>query len=176
MTEPSGWELNWLQLRQPEYIHMLLHPIPIYGMILGLLAMVLALVLKSRPAQIVGLAVILFSAAMVGPVMHFGEEAYDRVLTIADDPGKAWLKEHEERAETFAKGFYVLAVLAAAAIFAPIKWPKTAMPLFVIVLLGSVVCFACGAWIGKAGGKIRHTEFRYEKPPVKTDFRRGDDE
>ena len=39
-------------LRQPEYIHVLLNPLPVYGLLIGLIGLVLALILKSRRAQI----------------------------------------------------------------------------------------------------------------------------
>src|SRR5213082_456744 len=39
--------------RQPEYIHVLLNPLPVYGLLVGLIGLVLALILKSRRAQIV---------------------------------------------------------------------------------------------------------------------------
>lgn len=39
------------QLRQPEYVHVLLNPIPVYGMASGILALVVALILRSRPSR-----------------------------------------------------------------------------------------------------------------------------
>ena len=42
---------------------------------------------------------------------------------------RAWLEEHEERAESLMYIVYAVAALAAAAIFAPRKWPRSAMPL-----------------------------------------------
>jgi hypothetical protein len=102
--------------------------------------------------------------------MHFGEEAYNRVQTISDEPGKHWLKEHEERAHKAAKLFYLLAVIAGLAIFLPLKWPKCTVPLYYVTLVGAIICFGAGAWIGQAGGKVRHTEFRYEEPPYKKDL------
>ena len=39
-------------LRQPEYIHVLINPLPVYGLAMGLLALIIAFFLKSRRAQI----------------------------------------------------------------------------------------------------------------------------
>ena len=41
-------------LRQPEYIHVLINPLPVYGLAMGLIGLVIAFFLKSRPAQVVG--------------------------------------------------------------------------------------------------------------------------
>src|SRR5262245_22602291 len=45
-------------LRQPEYIHVLLNPLPVYGLLVGLSGLVIALILKSRRAQIVTLLLV----------------------------------------------------------------------------------------------------------------------
>ena len=62
-------------LRQPEYIHVLLNPLPVYGLLMGLIGLVLALILKSRRAQIATLALVFISSASAWPVYEFGEHA-----------------------------------------------------------------------------------------------------
>ncbi len=154
-------------LSQPEYIHVLINPLPVYGLAMGVIGLIIALVQRSRTAQIATLALILLSGAIAWPVVHYGEEGYDRVLSMSDDQGQAWLKVHEHRADRLARSFYVLAGLAAVAIFAPIKWPKTAMGLAVVTLMGSFLVLGIGGYIAFAGGKIRHREFRNSSaPPV----------
>ena len=113
-------------LQQPEYVHVLLNPLPVYGLAIGLIGLIVALCLRSRRAQITALVLIFIAAASVWPVVHYGEEAYDRVLSMADSDGEAWLKAHEQRAEKLEYVFYALALLAAAAIVLPKKWPITA--------------------------------------------------
>jgi hypothetical protein len=152
-------------LSQPEYIHTLLNPIPIYGLTMGIIGLIIALLLRSRAAQIATLALILLSGVMVWPVVHYGEAGYDRVLAMADDPGQAWLKVHMHRADKLAWAFYVLAGLAAIAIFAPLKWPRAGAALALVTLLASLGALAAGGYIAHAGGKIRHREFRNEAPP-----------
>jgi disulfide bond formation protein DsbB len=152
-------------LKQPEYIHVLLNPLPLYGLSMGLIGLLIALLLRSRPAKIATLAIVLIGAASAWPVFEFGEQAYDPVLSMADEDGQAWLKEHEHRADELIYFFYALAVLTAAAILAPIKWPKSSVPLAIIVLLFGSVVLGMGGYIAYAGGKIRHREFRNEPPP-----------
>ncbi len=152
-------------LKQPEYIHVLLNPLPLYGLSLGLIGLLIALLLRSRPAKIATLTIVLISAASAWPVFEFGEQAYDPVLSMADDDGQAWLKEHQDRAQDLIYFFYALAVLTAAAILAPIKWPKASVPLAIIVLFFGSVVLGMGGYIAYAGGKIRHREFRNEPPP-----------
>jgi uncharacterized membrane protein len=152
-------------LQQPEYIHVLINPLPVYGLAVGVIALIVSLFLRNRSAQTLALTLILITAASAWPVIHYGEEAFDRVLSMTDKDGEAWLKAHEARAEKFEYIFYALAVLAAAAIVLPRKWPASATPLLIATLALALVSLGAGGYIAHAGGKIRHREFRTGKPP-----------
>ena len=154
-------------LRQPEYIHVLLNPLPVYGLLVGWVGLVIGLALRSRRAQIATLSLVLLSSISAWPVYEFGQQGYDRVLSMTDEDGEAWLDEHMHRAEDLIWVFYVLAALSAFAIAAPIKWPKSSVPLAVGVILLSAATLGSGAYIAYAGGRVRHREFRNEPPPPK---------
>ncbi len=153
-------------LSQPEYIHVLINPLPVYGLAVAAIGLIVALIQRSRPAQIATLVLVLLCGAIAWPVVHYGEEGYDRVLSMSDDQGQAWLKVHEHRADELVWAFYVLAGLAAVALLAPVKWPKTANALALGVLLASFAVLGVGGYIAYAGGKIRHREFRNEPAPA----------
>ena len=154
-------------LRQPEYIHVLLNPLPVYGLLMGWVGLVIGLALRSRRAQIATLTLVLLSSISAWPVYEFGEQGYDRVLSMTDEAGESWLDEHMHRAEKLIWVFYALAALSAFAIAAPIKWPKSSMPLAVAVILLGGVTVGSGTYIAYAGGRVRHREFRNEPPPPK---------
>ena len=154
-------------LRQPEYIHVLINPLPVYGLAMGLLGLIVAFFLKSRPAQIVALIIVLVCAASAWPVYQLGKKAKDRVLSMENEVGAAWIEEHEDRAEDLIWFFYGLGALSAVALVAPRKWPKSATPLAIAVIFLSAVTLGCGGYIAYAGGKIRHREFRNVPPPTK---------
>ena len=161
-------------LSQPEYIHVLINPLPVYGLAMGIIGLILALLQRSRPAQVATLALILLSSAIAWPVVHYGKAGYDRVLAMSDEQGEAWLKAHEHRADELAWSFYVLAAVAAVAIFAPMKWPKVATGLAFVMLVLSLAVLGIGGYIAHAGGKIRHREFRNEPaPPVPVEKESG---
>src|SRR6266436_3989812 len=112
-------------LRQPEYVHVLLNPLPVYGLLIAWIGLVIAAVLKSRRAQLVTLVLVLLSSLSAWPVYEFGQQAYYRVLSMTDEDGERWLDEHQDRAEDLIWVYYALAVLSAAAIAVPIKWPRS---------------------------------------------------
>ncbi|PYL26417.1 MAG: hypothetical protein DMF37_02255, partial [Verrucomicrobia bacterium] len=72
-----------------------------------------------------------------------------------------------DRAEDLIYIFYALAVLSAIAIAALIKWPRSSFPIVVAVILLGAVTLGTGGYIAYAGGRIRHREFRNERPPPK---------
>ena len=152
-------------LRQPEYIHVLLNPLPVYGLAVGLTGLLVAICLRSRGATVVALVVVVISAAAAWPVYEYGEQGYDRVLAMADDDGQAWLASHKERAEDLIWFFYALAILTAIALIAPVKWPALSIWLSLAVLVLGAITLGSGGYIAYAGGRIRHREFRNELPP-----------
>jgi len=164
MQEPGFIELVRLHLSQPEYLHVFLHPLPLYGVVLGTFSLVLAMMLRSRPAQIIALVLIFISALSAWPVAHFGEAAYDRIESMSDHDGYAWLDAHAQRATRAVPLFYGLAALAALALLLPWPFPRSALTLNLLTLLLAGVAFGFGSWIALAGGQIRHKEFRYGKP------------
>jgi len=76
--------------------------------------------------------------------------------------------EHKERAEKTAPAFYVLALLTAAALIVPHKWPGATRPLAIATLVLALLCEGAAGWIALAGGQIRHPEFRTDPPPTES--------
>src|SRR5216110_1156223 len=95
-------------LRQPEYVHVLLNPLPVYGLLISWIGLVTAVISKSRRALIVALILVLITSISAWPTFEFGEQGYDRVLAMTDDGGHAWLDEHEHRAQKLIYFFYAL--------------------------------------------------------------------
>ena len=160
-------------LQQPEYLHVLINPLPVYGLAIALFGLIAALYLGTRGGQVTALVLIFACAGSAWPVAHYGEAAEDSVLAMADNAGQAWLKAHAHRADEVIYVFYALALISAAAIFAPKKWPKTARPLVIVTLLLTVASLGAGVYIAYAGGKIRHKEFRNAPPPTTIEAESG---
>lgn len=153
------------QLKQPEYVHVLLNPIPVYAMACGILALVVALALRSRPAQITAFVVVIFAALSVWAVADYGDRAYDRVYSMSNQNAQQWLDVHMHRADIGSWVFYATALIAAVALVLPRFRPRTQLPLALATLILALASLAAGSWISHAGGKVRHSEFRDGPPP-----------
>jgi hypothetical protein len=157
-------ELDLLQ--KPEYIHVMLNHLPIYGTMLGALALVISLILRSRAAQMTALILTLIAGASAYPVLVTGQRAYKTIRSVADDAGADALDEHMDRAEKTIGAFYFLAVLALAGLLVPIKWPRAGLPLAALTLAVAVICSGIAVYIAQAGGRVRHAEFRPSETPT----------
>src|SRR5438552_4911341 len=112
-------------LKQPEYVHVLLNPMPVYGLFFGTLALLIGLVLRNRAAQVTALVLICISAASAWPVYVFGERAYHDIYLRIEGDSQVWLDAHMHRAEKLIYVFYLLAAVALSAILWPKSFPKT---------------------------------------------------
>jgi hypothetical protein len=153
-------------LKKPEYIHVVLNHLPIYGTILGATALAISLLLRSRTAQVTALILTLIAGVSSYPVFVTGQRAYKTIRSISDDAGSDWLDEHMDRAEKTIGAFYFLAVLAIASLIVPIKWPKSAAPLAGLTLIVAILCSGMAIYVAQAGGPIRHPEFRPSESPA----------
>ncbi len=153
----------------PEYVHILINPMPVYGMAMGVLALSAALLLRNKTAQTIGIGLVILAAASAWPVAHFGQNAYKSIRGQSDDAGQDALDEHMERADKLVLIFYATAVLGVVALIGQKKFPKTATPLAAITLATAVASLGAGGWISKAGGQIRHPEFRHIGMPMDAD-------
>src|SRR5581483_7763448 len=147
-------------LHQPEYLHVLLNPVPVYGLAIALLALLISLCLRRRNARITSLIIVLVCAGSIWPVAEFGEAAYDPVLSMSDDQGQAWLQAHKARAEKLLILFYILATISLAALILSWKSDKLSLITAIVVLVLGLVTLGAGGYIAYAGGRIRHREFR----------------
>jgi hypothetical protein len=165
MPAPTLFESILAHLRQPEYIHVLLNPLPIYGLALGAIALIVAMILKNRRAHITALVIIFIGAGSTIPVVHYGDAGYDSVDSQMQDQADAWLDAHGQRALHAMPAFYALIALTLAALLLPWKWPKSALLLNGLTLTLTIVDFGLAGWIGYAGGQAMHKEFRAGMPP-----------
>ena len=74
-------------LSKPEYVRVLLNPLPVYGLAVGVLGLFIALLLRTRAARVTAFALVMLSAASAWPVYQYGEAGYDRVQAMVDEDG-----------------------------------------------------------------------------------------
>jgi len=159
---------SWIEIvnLEPEYLHVLLNHLPLVGLMVAVVVLVAALLLRNRPATILGLALVGLLAVSAWPVIESGRSNYVRVRELADEDGKAHLRHHMVLAERWDKLYYATAAVAALGLLAAWKWPRGFQRLAVLAALLAAGSLVAGAVIADAGGKVRHPEFRAVPPPA----------
>jgi hypothetical protein len=152
-------------LSRPEYIHVAINHFPLIGLFVAILALLAGLVFRSRPVMLAGFGLVFLTALSIWPVYAFGEGGYDRVLSMTDETGEAFLKYHAELAHRWVFLYYLAAAAAAGAFGLGWKLPQTLIPAGILIVVLSSASLAAGIAIAHAGGEIRHKEFRSGPPP-----------
>ncbi len=155
----------WQHLSDPEYVHVLINPLPVYGLSIGVLGLVLALILRTPKVTIAALVLVFVGGISAWPTYHYGEAGYDRVKALSDDAGSKWLDEHMARGEKLIWMFYVLAGVSAIGVVAVAKRPRSSFAVSIVTLVLGTATLGAGGYIAYAGGHVRHREFRFEPPP-----------
>ena len=152
-------------LNRPEYIHAAINHFPLIGVFVAMLALLIGLVCRSRPITLAGLGLVCLLSLSIWPVYSFGEQGYDRVLSMSDEQGEGFLKYHAELAHRWGFLYYVTAGIAALGLGLAWKKPRSLTPLGIVALLAAGASLAAGIAIAHAGGEVRHREFRSGPPP-----------
>ena len=153
-------------LNRPEYVHATINHFPLIGLFVAMLVLLIGLITKSRPIIFTGLGLTTAMALSIWPVYAYGEAGFDRVLSMTDEAGEAFLKYHAELAHRWAFLYYVTAGVAAVGLGLSWKRPGVLMPAGIAVLLLGALSLSAGIAIAHAGGEVRHREFRSGPPPA----------
>jgi len=147
-------------MSQPEYVHVLLNPMPLYGMAAGAFLLVWSRIRHPEEFPEGVLIWIILVAIITGLAVYFGERGLENVGVIADAHGNRWLARHKERAETLMYIFYLTGFSALGALFTQRRNPLVALRLVWLTLLLTFVSMGAASWISHAGGQVMHAEFR----------------
>lgn len=163
--EAKGGSAEGLFGLKAEYLHVLLNPLPVYGLLAGVVVLLAGLFVRSKAARNIGLVLTILCAASAWPVLLYGQHGYNHLAPQLDTESKQWLDAHMERAERFIYVFYFTALLGIVALVLQKKFPKAANVLTLLTLVSAITSLGLGGWISRAGGQVSHSEFREEGTP-----------
>jgi hypothetical protein len=152
-------------LDHPEYVHVLLNPIPAYVLGTGLAVLALALARKSREMELAALLILMFVGIMALPTWYYGHLAFDHLEPSLTAEAKRWTNVHAQRADRLVYSLYMTGIVALGAIAATRWSPASSRVLAVAALLCGTAALAAVLFISRPGGEIRHSELRSGSPP-----------
>ncbi len=154
----------------PEYLHLLLEPVFIYGVGFGVMIYLLSLFLKDPRLQIVALIVIAGSALVILPYQRSREAASERITQVykIDQPSRAaGFTANTKEWDGKRWVYLLLAGLACAAIFVGPQRNRLGLGLAVgSVLVGSWV-IVLSTWMHYQDALVDHPNLKTNRSPVR---------
>lgn len=141
------------------HFHLLINHLPIFGLVIGIIWLLIALIMRSRPVVNAALITLFVVGLMTIPAYLSGEGAEHG---LASDCGisEEMLEEHE------ALGFLSLLVTLVTGFIAAVSWILNRKYnnklnfLNWVVLVFAMLCFPIIAITNSHGGQIRRPELR----------------
>ncbi len=146
-------------------IHIFITHLPVFGLLLGFLALVYGSVVKSKHVNIVSFLIFIISTIGAFIALQTGESAEH---TVEEIPGilESAIHEHEESAETTILFFYALGILSCLGLYLEVTAKKFARVATIAVLVLSAITFYMVTVTASLGGQIRHTEIVPTEAPA----------
>ncbi len=144
----------WQNIRDPEYAHLLLESLPLYGIGIGLLFLFVAVTFGERKSRALALLIICLSSASVWPYLALREKAQPRIIAMHDPSFAPLIREQSQRRESMQGAYYALAVLSAISLVLAMSGKGRA--LLIVTLVLAVAAFWLSLWLHKKECEVYH--------------------
>ncbi len=106
----------WQSLGDVEYLHLLLEPLPLFGLALGLVFLIAGVLFKDGKMRMLALLVMAFSCVSVQPYLQLRAQAEPRILALQDPAYHALTKQQSELRTSTAWVYYSLGAACLVAL------------------------------------------------------------
>lgn len=144
----------WQNIRDPEYLHLLLEPLPLYGLGLGLVFVIVSFVFGELKSRMLALAVICVSCASVWPYIDLRDKATPRILATRSPEFAPLIQQQTQRRKDWSWPYYTMTLFSGIALFTASS-PKGRPVLFLVVLFGALL-FWFSIWLHKKECEVYH--------------------
>jgi hypothetical protein len=144
----------WQNIRDPEYLHLLLEPLPLYGLGLGLVFVIVSLVFGEIKSRMLALAVICVSCASVWPYIDLRDKATPRILATRSPEFAPLIQQQTQRRKDWSWPYYTMTLFSGIALLSA-RSPKGRPVLFFVILFGSLL-FWFSIWLHKKECEVYH--------------------
>ena len=153
----------WQSIRDPEYLHLLIEPLPLYGLGIGLMFFIIAFVFGERRCRLLALALICVSCASVWPYTDLRSKATPRILATRPPEYASVIQEQTSRRREWNWPYYVMTLFSVVAIFA--GHSPRGRPILIVVVVGGALLFWISIWLHKKECEVYHRNIVRYTPP-----------
>ncbi len=161
-------DLLFKKIGDPEYRHLLLEPLLIYGVLIGAAAFVLAFLFKERKMQLAALLIIIVSALMVVPYLSARSSADKRAEKLFTAKAEQIAAQRETRKDS-QWAYFAVAALAGVTLLMGAHKGKAGL----VVGVATVGAAGCLVLFGMAmhlkDSQIHHPNLRGSPPTLAAD-------
>ena len=144
----------WQSVRDPQYAHLLLESLPLYGLGIGLTFLIVAFLAGEKRTRLLALAVIALSCASVWPYLSFLLEATPRILaTRPVSFGEMIEKQTQLRQDTAWVYYAMVAICVLARALTKSRYARHGV---LAVVVGGVLTFWMSVWLHKKECEVYH--------------------
>jgi hypothetical protein len=144
----------WQSVRDPQYAHLLLESLPLYGLGIGLTFLIVAFLAGEKRTRLLALAVIALSCASVWPYLSFLLEATPRILaTRPVSFGEMIEKQTQLRQDTAWVYYAMVAICVLAMALTKSRYARHGV---LAVVVGGVLTFWMSVWLHKKECEVYH--------------------
>ena len=155
--------LLWYSLQDPEYLHLLLEPLPVFGLALGLVFLVAGMAMDLKQMRLLALVIMIASAGSVYWYLKMRVATEPRVAATISTTFHPLIKEQTARRVASAWVYYVAAAACALALFAGSGSKSSLITYLVLVIVSATLVHA--TWLHKKECEVYHRNIVHNAAP-----------
>lgn len=144
----------WNSLGDAEYLHLLLEPLPLFGLGFGLLLLIAAVLMRDGKIRTLALIMIIASAASVQPYQAMRAKSEPRILALQDPSFHAITLAQSDRRKSAAWLYYAIAAWGTIALVTSRKGGGLIVTIVTFTLCSTG--FVTAVWLHKKECEVYH--------------------
>ena len=144
----------WQSVRDPEYAHLLLESLPLFGIGAGLIFLCGSLVFREGKSRLLALLLICVSSGSVWPYVELREKAQARIIAMHDPSYAPLIREQTTRRKSTAWAFYAMCLISGLA--AILGMAGKGRALLILTIVAATATFWLSLWLHKKEAEIYH--------------------
>lgn len=153
----------WQGVCDPEYAHLLLDSLPLYGLGIGLTFLIIAFVVGEKKSRLAALAVICLSCASVWPYLDLRAKATPRILATRDPAYRPLIEQQTQLRLDTAWIYYAMAGVSGLTFL--LSFTRYGKILIMVTVFGGATVFWISIWLHKKECEVYHRNIIRYSPP-----------
>lgn len=153
----------WQSVRDPDYAHLLLESVPLFGLGFGLVILIIAYISKESKSRLAALALICLSCASIWPYLDLRVKATPRIIATRDPSFSPLITKQTERRSQTAWVYYVMTGVSGLTLL--LGFTRYGKWLILATVVLGAGAFWVSLWLHKKECEVYHRNIVRYTPP-----------